>query len=310
MSDSNSDFSDEGALANNLNSPVIPCASLVPGTLYLVSTPIGNLSDLTFRALSVLRHVDAILAEDTRHSKKLFAHYGVRPQALFALHEHNEAQVLERWLARLRQGETVALVSDAGTPLISDPGYLLVQACVEAGIPVCPIPGPCAFVAALSVAALPVQDVRFLGFLPAKQGARRTKLQSLASAPSALGFYEAPHRLVSTLTDMVDAFGPDRFAVCSHDLTKRFESHIRGTLVDCLAQLEVNPPRGEWVIWVRGHVVSDDEQSQALPVQAQSLLLQLRPHMPPKQVAGIVAEHYNLKKNACYAWLLSQSKME
>lgn len=283
---------------------------LEPGTLYLVATPIGNLADLTFRALSVLRHVDAILAEDTRHSKKLFAHYGIRPKVLSALHEHNEAQVLNRCITRLQRGETMALVSDAGTPLISDPGYLLVKACVEAQISVCPVPGPCAFVAALSVAGLPTQDVRFMGFLPAKQGARRARLTDLVSAPSLLGFYEAPHRLTNTLVDMIAIFGQSRQAVLSHDISKRFESHIRGTLADCLAQLTETPPRGEWVIWVMGYeppVIADaDADADLIPADAQALLSRLKSHMPPKQVAAIVAEHCGVKKNACYAWLVSQ----
>lgn len=278
---------------------------LAPGTLYLVATPIGNLADLTFRALSVLRHVDAILAEDTRHSKKLFSHYGIRPKFLSALHEHNEAQVLDRCIARLQGGETVALVSDAGTPLISDPGFLLVKACAEAGIPVCPIPGACAFVSALSVSALPTQDVRFLGFLPAKQGARRAKLTALASATSVLGFYEAPHRLVATVTDMIAVFGESREAVLSHDITKRFESHIRGSLGACLAQLNEDPPRGEWVVWVMGYAPPVITDAADIPQEAQALIKRLQPHMPPKQVAAVVAEHYGVKKNACYAWLLS-----
>lgn len=283
-------------------------AHIAPGTLYLVATPIGNLSDFTFRGLSVLRQVDTILAEDTRHSKKLLSHYGVRSPRLLALHEHNEAQMVSRCLDQLRQGRTLALISDAGTPLVSDPGYLLVKACVEAQLSVCPVPGACAFVAALSVTGLPAQDVRFMGFLPAKQGARRNKLMSVSAATSLLGFYEAPHRLLATLTDMIEVFGPDRPAVLAHDVTKRFESYVRGTLVDCLKSMEAENVRGEWVIWVAGYQAEDDAEDVGLwPEGATALLERLRTHLPPKKVAGIVAEHYGLKKNACYAWLLSQT---
>ena len=282
------EYSHEQSLNNQpLNSLSRPIAALTPGTLYLVATPIGNLGDLTFRALEVLRQADVVLAEDTRHSKKLLSHYGLRPPVLSALHDHNESERLSRCLDRLRAGETVALISDAGTPLISDPGFLLVKACIEARLPVCPIPGPCAFVTALSAAGLPTQDVRFLGF------------------------YEAPHRMLATVTDMVSIFGPDRRAVLAHDITKRFESFVRGTLIDCLAELQLSPPKGEWVIWVAGYETEDREDgAQEWPDGAQSLLLSLRPHLPPKKVAAIVAGHYNLKKNACYAWLLSQSEAE
>jgi len=306
------EYSHEQSLNNQpLNSLSRPIAALTPGTLYLVATPIGNLGDLTFRALEVLRQADVVLAEDTRHSKKLLSHYGLRPPVLSALHDHNESERLSRCLDRLRAGETVALISDAGTPLISDPGFLLVKACIEARLPVCPIPGPCAFVTALSAAGLPTQDVRFLWFLPAKSSARCAKLTALRSVSSVLGFYEAPHRMLATVTDMVSIFGPDRRAVLAHDITKRFESFVRGTLIDCLAELQLSPPKGEWVIWVAGYETEDREDgAQEWPDGAQSLLLSLRPHLPPKKVAAIVAGHYNLKKNACYAWLLSQSEAE
>jgi 16S rRNA (cytidine1402-2'-O)-methyltransferase len=178
------------------------------GTLHVVATPIGNLGDLSPRALDTLRAVSAICAEDTRHTRQLLAHYGIE-RPLLALHEHNEGEVAERLVARLLAGESLALVSDAGTPLVSDPGFRLVRAARSAGIKVSPLPGPCAFVAALSVAGLPSDRLAFEGFLPAKAGARRERLARLAGEVRTLAFYESAHRIEDCLEDMAAAFGRD-----------------------------------------------------------------------------------------------------
>lgn len=202
-----------------------------PATLYVVATPIGNLDDLSPRARQVLAEVDAILCEDTRHSVALLRHAGIsRP--LLALHEHNEEARAAALVERLRLGQSLALVSDAGTPLISDPGYRLVAAVRAAGFAVSPIPGPCALIAALSVAGLATDRFVFEGFLPARPGERRARLQALAGDPRTLVWYEAPHRIVETLADMASELGGGRRAVIGRELTKRFETVLDGSLAE------------------------------------------------------------------------------
>ncbi|MEJ2755424.1 MAG: rRNA small subunit methyltransferase 1 [Gammaproteobacteria bacterium] len=250
--------------------------SLNPSTLYVVATPIGHLGDMSFRAVAVLRKADAILAEDTRHSKKLFAHYGIKPRGLFAMHQHNESSIAERWLERISRGESVALISDAGTPLVSDPGYALVKCCVDAGVTVCVVPGPCAFVAAMSV------------------------------APSTIGFYEAPHRLEATVADMLSVFGATRQCVLAHDLTKRFESYVRGDLEACARAVTLAKPRGEWVILVAPTLRTPPALTEAWPDGVSQLLVALKEHLPPKTASAIVADHYGVSKKACYQWLVNQ----
>ena len=226
--------------------------SAVP-TLYVVATPIGNLSDLTPRAQEVLRSVAAICAEDTRRSGQLLAHFGIQ-QPLVALHDHNEEVLAQRIVARLQAGESLALVSDAGTPLVSDPGYRLVRAAREAGIRVSPVPGACAAIAALSVAGLPSDRFTFEGFLPAKGSGRRERLQALAGETRTLVFYESSHRIAESLADMVAAFGPTRPAVLARELTKLFETVLDGDLASLLQQVEAddNQRKGEFVVMVQG----------------------------------------------------------
>ncbi|MEJ2682626.1 MAG: 16S rRNA (cytidine(1402)-2'-O)-methyltransferase [Gammaproteobacteria bacterium] len=280
--------------------------SLNPSTLYVVATPIGHLGDMSFRAVAVLRKADAILAEDTRHSKKLFAHYGIKPRGLFAMHQHNESSIAERWLERISRGESVALISDAGTPLVSDPGYALVKCCVDAGVTVCVVPGPCAFVAAMSVSGLPCHDFRFVGFLPNKSAARREQLAQYIDAPSTIGFYEAPHRLEATVADMLSVFGATRQCVLAHDLTKRFESYVRGDLEACARAVTLAKPRGEWVILVAPTLRTPPALTEAWPDGVSQLLVALKEHLPPKTASAIVADHYGVSKKACYQWLVNQ----
>jgi len=222
----------------------------MPGKLTLVPTPIGNLEDITLRAMRVLRECDAVVAEDTRVSGRLLQHLGIS-KPLVSFHAHNEHRVVEQLLERMQRGEHLALVSDAGTPAISDPGFLLVRAAVRAGVPVECLPGPTAFVPALVASALPCDRFVFEGFLPVKKG-RQTRLTELRMEPRTLVFYESPHRLVRTLTDLCAAFGSERPACVSRELSKLFEEHVRGTLGELLTHFTAKEPKGELVVCVGG----------------------------------------------------------
>jgi len=227
--------------------------SLSPGTLYVVATPIGNLEDISARALRLLREVPLIAAEDTRHSRKLLSHFGI-DTPLIACHEHNERTASAHLLAHLQQGQDLALISDAGTPLIADPGYHLLQQARTAGIRIVPIPGACALIAALSASGLPADGFIFDGFLPAKSSARRTRLEQLAGQPQTLIFYEAPHRLLACLADMNELLGSERPAVLARELTKTFETLINAPLAKLHAQVAADSQqqRGECVLLVAG----------------------------------------------------------
>jgi 16S rRNA (cytidine1402-2'-O)-methyltransferase len=267
------------------------------GRLHVVATPIGNLDDLSPRALRTLREVAVIAAEDTRHTQQLLAANGVRA-SLVALHEHNEAQQVESLLARLRAGEDIALVSDAGTPLISDPGYRLVRAAREAGIVVSPVPGACAAIAALSVAGIASDRFAFEGFLPAKAGARRERLQALAAEPRTLVFYESAHRIEESLQDLRDVFGAQRHAVVARELTKRFETVLDGPL-DALAQRVATDPdqrRGEFVLVVDGAPADDDAALR----EGRRLYTALVAHLPPSTAARVAAELSGASRKALY----------
>ncbi len=207
----------------------------MPGTLYLVATPIGNLEDITFRAVRILKEADLIACEDTRHTRKLLEHYGIA-KPLVSYHEHNEAERTGELTARLLAGESVALVSDAGMPLVSDPGYRVVAAAIENGIAVHPVPGPSAVIAGLAASGLPSEAFHFAGFLPAKSGQRRRALEALRDEPATLVFYEAPHRIVETLAD-IDAVLGARPVVIARELTKLHEEFLRGTAADVRAEL-------------------------------------------------------------------------
>jgi len=220
------------------------------GKLFLVPTPIGNLEDITLRAKRVLEEADAVIAEDTRTSGRLLQHYGIK-RPLIAFHAHNEHQVTARLVERLVAGERFALVTDAGTPGISDPGFLLVRAAVQAGVPVETLPGATAFVPALVNSALPCDRFTFEGFLPVKKG-RRTRIAELATEPRTMVFYESPHRIVRTLGELAEAFGAERPASVSRELSKLHEETVRGTLAELAAHFEAHPPKGEFVLCVAG----------------------------------------------------------
>ena len=263
-------------------------ATPAPGRLHVVATPIGNLGDLSPRALETLRSVDVIAAEDTRHTQQLLAAFGARA-TLLALHDHNEAAQSTQLVARMLAGENIALVSDAGTPLVSDPGFRLVRAAREAGIVVTPVPGACAAIAALSVAGIASDRFAFEGFLSNKAAARRERLQSLAAEPRTLIFYESSHRIGDTLADAASAFGPQRHAVLARELTKRFETVLDGPLPALIARLANDPDqhRGEFVLIIEGAPAGDDDAALVLGRRAFSLL---REHLPPSQAARLAAE--------------------
>lgn len=269
----------------------------VPGTLFVVATPIGNLGDFTPRAQQVLREVAAICAEDTRRSGQLLAHFGIATP-LLALHEHNEDAIAQRIVARLLGGESLALVSDAGTPLVSDPGFRLVRAARAAGVKVSPVPGASALIAALSVAGLPSDRFAFEGFLPAKASARRERLRALAGEARTLIFYESSHRIVEALADMAAAFGGDRPAVLARELTKLFETVRDGSLSGLLAQVEADPDqrKGEFVLLVQGAA----EDGDAKVAEGLRLYAKLKEHLPPSTAAKLAAELSGAPRKALY----------
>jgi 16S rRNA (cytidine1402-2'-O)-methyltransferase len=268
-----------------------------PGTLHIVATPIGNLGDLSPRALEVLRAVDAICAEDTRHTRRLLAHFGIE-RPLLAVHEHNEGDIASKLVERLLAGESLALVSDAGTPLVSDPGFRLVRAAREAGIKVSPVPGACAFVAALSVAGLASDRFVFEGFLPAKASARRERLAMLASEPRTLAFYESAHRIEDTLADCVAAFGGERPAVLARELTKLFETVLDGTLGELQSAVDTdeNQRKGEFVLLVQGA----GEDADAKVAEGRRLYGKLCEYLKPSQAAKLAAELSGAPRKALY----------
>ena len=265
-------------------------ARLRPGTLFLVATPIGNLGDLAPRAREVLRDADLLLAEDTRHTAQLLHACGIQRPAgtLESLHEHNERSRVPAVVQRLQAGATVALASDAGTPLVSDPGAALVSAAVTAGVEVVAVPGPCAAIAALTLAALPAASFAFEGFLPPRAAARREKLQDLAGESRTLVFYEAPHRLRESLEDLAGAFGVERPAAVARELTKKFETVYRGTLGSLVQQAasDADMSRGEIVLVVQGAA----RRTAADDADADRVLRVLLDELPVSQAARIAAQ--------------------
>ena len=266
-------------------------------TLYVVATPIGNLGDLTPRAQEVLRSVAAICAEDTRHTRPLLAHFGI-DKPLVALHDHNEEALAARIVERLLAGESLALVSDAGTPLVSDPGFRLVRAARQAGIKVSPVPGACAAIAALSVAGLPSDRFVFEGFLPAKSSGRRERLQRVAAETATLVFYESSHRIAESLDDMATVFGGQRPAVMARELTKLFETVLDGSLDELRAKVAAddNQRKGEFVVMVQG--AGDDEQAKI--AEGRRLYAKLNEHLPPSAAAKLAAELSGAPRKALY----------
>ncbi len=227
--------------------PITTCRETMPGILYLVATPIGNLEDITLRALRILKEADLVAAEDTRHSSKLFRHFGIETP-LTSFFEHNEAEKGEQLLTALREGRAVALISDAGTPAIADPGFILVRRCREEGIPVIAVPGPSAVITALSSSGLPTDRFAFEGFLPSRPAARRKILNALAGESRTLIFYETPHRLLSALRDMSEIFGEERLVAVARELTKLHEELFLGTAGEALEHFGKDKIRGEIVL--------------------------------------------------------------
>lgn len=267
------------------------------GTLHVVATPIGNLGDFSPRALETLKRVDAICAEDTRHTRQLLAHFGLE-RPLLALHEHNEGDAAAPLVARLLAGDSLALVSDAGTPLVSDPGFRLVRAARAAGVRVSPVPGPSALVAALSAAGLPSDRFVFEGFLPAKAKARREHLQALAAEPRTMIFYESSHRIEETLADMAMAFGEERPAVVARELTKLFETVLDGGLAGLARRVreDANQRKGEFVVLVQGA----PEAADAKVAEGRRLYARLCEHLPPSTAAKLAADLSGAPRKALY----------
>ncbi|MDD5393274.1 MAG: 16S rRNA (cytidine(1402)-2'-O)-methyltransferase [Thiothrix sp.] len=278
------------------------------GILYCVATPIGNLEDITARALRILSEVDKVYAEDTRVTRRLFAHFGIQNQ-LESLHDHNEASRVENIRQELEQGMRVALVSDAGTPLISDPGYKLVHALGNAGCKVVPIPGASALVAALSAAGLPTDRFAFEGFLPAKPASRRKVLEGLEKEARTLVFYESSHRVADFLLDLSVVFGNSRQVVVLRELTKLYESIYRGTADSILQfmQADSDRSRGEFVVVVEGKPVSSDANGQEA-LAADKVLDILLEDLPVKQAAAIAARLTGLPKNQLYRQALERQE--
>lgn len=277
------------------------------GSLYVVATPIGNLDDISARALTILRSVALIAAEDTRHSARLMQHFGIGTP-LAACHEHNERDQGGRFLARLLAGDDVALISDAGTPLISDPGYHLVRQARAAGVAVVPVPGACALIAALSAAGLPSDRFIFEGFLPAKAAGRRARLEQVKQEPRTLIFYEAPHRILECLQDMQAVFGDERPALLARELTKTFETLKGMPLAELAAWVaaDSNQQRGECVVLVAGW--QGPEGEEAVSAEAMRVLNLLLAEMPLKRAAALAAEITGVRKNLLYQVALEQQK--
>ncbi len=272
--------------------------SIKNGVLYVVATPIGNLDDISTRAVEVLSEVDLIAAEDTRHSRTLLRHFGVDTRML-ALHEHNEYKALEKVIDCLKQGEAVAMISDAGTPAISDPGFALVRECHKQGITVSPVPGPSAVIAALSASGLATDSFMFEGFPSRTKGARRAEFQKLCDEPRTMLFYESSHRVQACLQDMADIFGPERPAVLARELTKLYETIIHGTLGYLCEILEQDPmqSKGEFVLLVSGQGQRTDD---ALNPEAERSMRILMQELPLKQAAALAAKLTGEKKNRLY----------
>lgn len=275
------------------------------GTLYVVATPIGNLEDMTHRAIRVLSEVELIAAEDTRVSRKLLHHWGISTR-LTACHEHNERNKARNLLRFLQQGKCIALISDAGTPLVSDPGYKLVHAAIENGIRVIPVPGACAAIAALSVAGLPTDSFSFEGFAPAKKGARTKFFEQRKHETRTLIFYEASHRIVASVHDMAAIFGPTRTATIARELTKKFETIRYGTLGGFCEEVVWQDPkhlRGEFVVLVQGSRAN--RVPATLDREAQRIMRILLRQLSTKQAAALAAEITGVRKQQLYHFALS-----
>lgn len=274
------------------------------GVLYVVATPIGNLGDMVPRAVEVLQMVDVIAAEDTRHSGKLLQHFGVSTK-LMAYHDYSNEHRLQKIIDILLAGQSVALISDAGTPLISDPGYELVHVAREQGVRVIPIPGACALIAALSVSGLPSNQFIFEGFLPAKSVSRRKVLDVLLSEHRTVVYYESPHRIVDSLKDFQAVLGDERQIVLAREITKTYETILSGSISQILEQVlgDANQQRGEFVVLVKGCEQKHD--ATVVTPEAEKLMRILLEHVPIKTASAIAAKVTNVQKRELYQWALA-----
>ena len=270
--------------------------------LYVVATPIGNLADMVPRAVHTLQSVSVIACEDTRHSKKLLEHFSIDTPCI-AYHDHTDQRSAHKILSRLADGNDVALISDAGTPLISDPGYRLVAQARNQGISVIPIPGACAAISALSVSGLPTDKFRFVGFLPAKPTQRQKVLEALKSVPDTLVFYEAPHRICAALNDALGAFGSERIAFMAREISKTFETYLYGTIEELLAQVSAdsNQQRGEIVLVLAGNTVSNEN----LSADAEKIVKTLMRDLPITKAASLAAKITGDDKKQLYQLALT-----
>lgn len=270
-------------------------------TLYIVATPIGNLGDMTPRAIEVLQAATVVAAEDTRHSGQLLQHFGIQA-SLLSLHEHNERERCEGLLQRLSDGDSIALISDAGTPAISDPGFVLVREARRAGYSVVSVPGACALVAALSVAGLPTDRFLFDGFLPNKRGARQQAYARYLSEPRTAVLYESSHRIAQSLADLADVLGGDRSIAVARELTKRYETVLSGTVQEVLAQVEADDKqrKGEFVLLIEGV-----KEVPAVDASLEAVLRPLADVLPPKKAAAVASQITGCRKKEAYDFLLS-----
>ena len=278
------------------------------GKLFIVATPFGNLDDLTDRARDVLSSVDFILAEDTRHSGKLLKYIGTS-KPLIAYHDHNEREISTEILQQVLSGKDCALISDAGTPLINDPGYQLVSAAHKAGITVVPIPGACAVIAALSVSGLPTERFQFEGFIPAKRTERLARYQALSDKTHTLIFYEAPHRILTALQDAIDCFGADRMACIVREMTKIYEDVKRANLAELHSWLQChsNKQKGEFVLLIQGAAAQKTSFEEA---EAQRILYILKREFSTKKASDLTAKITGMKKNYMYQLALKLDKTD
>ncbi|MDF1831295.1 MAG: 16S rRNA (cytidine(1402)-2'-O)-methyltransferase [Porticoccaceae bacterium] len=278
------------------------------GTLFVVATPIGNRGDISARAVSVLQSVDLIAAEDTRHSARLMSHFQITTP-LVAYHDHGHEAQGERIFAALDEGQDVALISDAGTPLVSDPGFRLVRSARERAYKVIPLPGACAAITALSAAGLPSDRFCFEGFLPAKQSQRRKTLDLLVKETRTMIFYEAPHRIIAAVEDLLEVFGAEREATLARELTKTYETVLNGNLSELLAQIknDINQQKGEMVVVVRGF---DGEVQSAQEHEEERVLKLLLADLPVKQAASLAAKICGGQRNSLYKKALDLKQTE
>jgi 16S rRNA (cytidine1402-2'-O)-methyltransferase len=271
------------------------------GTLYIVPTPIGNLSDISKRAIDVLQEVDLIAAEDTRHSGQLLQHFLINTRTI-SLHDHNEQQRTQMLIQKLQEGANIALISDAGTPLISDPGYTLVSTCRQHQLTVIALPGPCALTTALSGSGLPTDRFMFMGFLPVKQKAKTDALHFAAHTHMTCIFYEAPRRIKDTIEKCIEVLPSNHHIVLAKEISKRFENYISGSAKEVIDWLLAEPAhqKGEFVLMIYCKALVAEE----LPIAARELMQQLIVLLPPKSAAAVVSEHYGVNKKSLYQYAL------